>query len=235
MPDAVNNGQYGIGIVIDFFGLSAKARASRSSSSTRRVTAIVPANVGIIANAKNPKARKRFVEFLLSEEGQQILLDPKISRLPVRPATYAKAPAGLSQSRSTARSRPKVNFDSDLSETRYELVNSLFDRIITFRLKELDAAWKAIHDAEAKLGGKRQRRRRQSCSPRRASSPRRADQRGGSQATRRSPALFQRRRPRRRPRQAEFEEKWEQPARKNYAEARRAREEARSLATCAET
>jgi hypothetical protein len=37
-----------------------------------------------------------------------------------------------------------------VSEARYALLNSLFDRIITFRLKELNAAWKAIHEAEAK-------------------------------------------------------------------------------------
>ena len=36
VPDAVNSGQYGVGIVIDFFGLSARRRASRSISSTRR-------------------------------------------------------------------------------------------------------------------------------------------------------------------------------------------------------
>ncbi len=47
-----------------------------------------------------------------------------------------------------------MNFNVDLSEKRYELVNSLFDRVITFRLKELNAAWKSIHDAEDKLGDK---------------------------------------------------------------------------------
>jgi Lon protease-like protein len=50
--------------------------------------------------------------------------------------------------------RAKVNFNADLSEDRYALVHSLFDQTITFRLKELQAATKAIHDAEAKLAGK---------------------------------------------------------------------------------
>jgi hypothetical protein len=49
-----------------------------------------------------------------------------------------------------------VNFDADLSEDRYSLVHSLFDQTITFRLKELQAATKAIQTAEARLaaGGK---------------------------------------------------------------------------------
>ena len=44
-----------------------------------------------------------------------------------------------------------MNFDSDLSESRYCLGSSLFDQIITFRHKELVAATKAIHDAEKRL------------------------------------------------------------------------------------
>jgi phosphoglycerate transport regulatory protein PgtC len=152
VPDAVNSGQYGIGIVIDFFGLSAKASGFPVEFVYPTVTTIVPANVGLIANAKNPKAAEAFVEFLLSEEGQQILLDPKIQRLPVRPATYDKAPAGYPNPFKDASLGSRVSFNADLSEARYHLVNSLYDRLITFRLKELNAAWKAIHDAEAKLG-----------------------------------------------------------------------------------
>ncbi|HYJ44823.1 MAG TPA: extracellular solute-binding protein [Xanthobacteraceae bacterium] len=150
VPDAVNSGQYGVGIVIDFFGLSAKASGFPVEFVYPSVTAIVPANVGIIANAKNQKTAEAFVEFLLSEDGQQILLDPKIQRLPVRPASYAKAPAGYPNPFSDKSLGAKVKFDADVSEGRYELVNSLFDRVVTFRLKELNAAWKAIHAAEKK-------------------------------------------------------------------------------------
>ena len=99
-------------------------------------------------------AAEAFVEFLLSEEGQQILLDPKIQRLPVRLDTYEKAPAGYPNPFKDARLAKGITFNSELSEKRYELLNSLFDRVVTFRLKELNAAWKAIQTAEAKLGAK---------------------------------------------------------------------------------
>jgi phosphoglycerate transport regulatory protein PgtC len=150
VPDAVNSGQYGVGIVIDFFGLSAKASGFPVEFVYPSVTTIVPANVGIIANAKNQKAAEAFVEFLLSEEGQQILLDPKIQRLPVRLATYDKAPAGYPNPFKDTSIGASVSFNAGLSEARYELLNSLYDRVVTFRLKELNAAWKAIHDAEKK-------------------------------------------------------------------------------------
>ena len=115
------------------------------------VTAIVPASIALIDGARNAEAGKRFIQFTLSEEGQALLLDKKISRLPVLPSMYAKAPAGYPNP-FTGGIKAKVNFDSDLSESRYYLVSSMFDQIITFRHKELVAATKAIHDAEKRLG-----------------------------------------------------------------------------------
>ena len=47
-----------------------------------------------------------------------------------------------------------MNFDADLSESRYYVVSSIFDHAITFRHKELVAATRAINDAAAKLAGK---------------------------------------------------------------------------------
>ena len=154
VPDGVNNGQYGIGLVIDFFGLSARASGFPVEFVYPSVTAIVPANIGLIANAKNAELGKKFIAFALSEEGQQLLFDPKISRLPVLPAMYAKAPAGYPNPFG-GKIKPKVNFDSDLSRTRYYVVNALYDQTITFRHKELVAATKAIHEATARLAGKK--------------------------------------------------------------------------------
>ncbi|MBI3373746.1 MAG: extracellular solute-binding protein [Betaproteobacteria bacterium] len=153
VPEGVNNGQYGIGLVIDFFGLSAKASGFPVEFHYPSVTAIVPANIGLIANAKSAELGKKFIAFTLSDEGQQLLLDPKISRLPVLPATYARAPAGYPNPYG-GTIKAKVNFDSELSEQRYFLVSAIFDHAITFRHKELAAASKAIHDASAKLAGR---------------------------------------------------------------------------------
>lgn len=153
VPDGVQSGQFGIGLVIDFFGLAAKNSGFPVEFSYPSVTSIVPANIALVAGAKNAEAGKRFINFTLSEEGQQLLLEPKISRLPVLPATYAKAPAGYPNPFG-GTIQAKVNFDSNLSESRYYVVSSLFDQIITFRHKELVAATRAIHDAEKRLGGR---------------------------------------------------------------------------------
>lgn len=153
VPDGVSNGQFGIGLVIDFFGLAARNSGYPVEFHYPSVTSIVPANIGLVAGAKDAEAGKRFIRFTLSPEGQKLLLDPKISRLPVLPETYKQAPPGYPNPYS-GQIKAKVNFDSEVSEARYYLVSAMFDHSITFRHKELQAATKAIHQAAAKLQGK---------------------------------------------------------------------------------
>ncbi|MGH6768209.1 MAG: ABC transporter substrate-binding protein [Xanthobacteraceae bacterium] len=227
VPDAVNSGQYGLGIVIDFFGLSAKASGFPVEFVYPTVTAMVPANVGIIANAKNQKAAQAFVEFLLSEEGQQLLLDPKIQRLPVRLSTYKKAPKGYPNPFTDARFSKGVTFNADLSEKRYQLLNSLFDRVVTFRLKDLNAAWRAIQTTEAKLGTKASASAKKML----ADARRLATSVPVSEKEAVDPAIAGAFRALKKGqkaagRQAEFENRWDAAAVKNYAEAKSLAEKA---------
>ncbi|MGB5409471.1 MAG: extracellular solute-binding protein, partial [Thiogranum sp.] len=71
VPDGVNSGQFGIGIVIDFFGLSSQASGFPVEFVYPTVTTMVPANIGIVKNAPNAVAAGAFVEFLLSDEVQE--------------------------------------------------------------------------------------------------------------------------------------------------------------------
>lgn len=150
VPDGVNSGQFGLGIVIDFFGFSSKASGFPVDFVYPTVTTLVPANIGIVKNAPNADNAATFVEYLLSPEGQEVLLDPKIRRLPVNPATYAKAPEDFPNPFKDKSIGAAVKFDLDLSKGRYNVVNALFDVMITYRLNELRAAVKAIQEAKAK-------------------------------------------------------------------------------------
>ena len=155
VPDGVNNGQFGIGLVIDFFGLAGKYSGFPVEFAYPDVTAVVPANIALVAGGKNPAEARQFIAFTVSAAGQELLLDPKISRLPILPPEQLKGklPAGYPNPFEIAR-RAKLQFDSDLSESRYNLVSALFDQTITFRLKELQAATQAIHSADAALARK---------------------------------------------------------------------------------
>ncbi len=154
VPDGVNSGQFGIGIVIDFFGFSSQASGFPVEFRYPTVTTLVPANIAIINNAPHPQAAAAFIEFLLSDAGQKILLNPKIRRLPVNPAAYADAPADFPNPFKDSSIGARVKFDVLKSKARYNLVNSLFDVMITYRLNDLRKAAKAIQEAEAAMVGK---------------------------------------------------------------------------------
>jgi spermidine/putrescine-binding protein len=151
VPDGVNSGQFGVGVVIDFFGLSSQASGFPVEFVYPKVTTLVPANIAILNNAPHPKAAAAFIEFLLSPQGQETLLNPKIRRLPVNPKTYAKAPSDFPNPFKDKSIGAAVKFDVDLSKNRYNLVNSMFDVMITYRLGDLQAATRAIQRAQAAL------------------------------------------------------------------------------------
>ncbi|RKJ94632.1 ABC transporter substrate-binding protein [Alicycliphilus denitrificans] len=150
VPDGVNNGQYGIGIVIDFLALAGKYSGYPVDFTYPTMTAVVPANIALIAGAKNADEAKKFMAYTMSVPGQQLLFDPKIGRLPILPYSMLKPPAGYPVPQDIAK-RAKVQFNTELSGQRYPVVISLFDQMVTFRLKELQAATKSIHEAAAAL------------------------------------------------------------------------------------
>ena len=232
VPDGVNSGDFGIGIVIDFFGLSSKASGFPVDFVYPKVTTLVPANVGVIKNAPHPQAARAFIDFLLSDEGQTILLDKKIMRLPVNPKAYAKAPPGFPNPFKDHSIGAAVKFDVLKSKARYNLVNSMFDVMITYRLDDLRNAVKAIQDAEAKLAGKNNPKAKAMIEEARAlvaALP-------ITEAQAADPAfagIFKKKRKKATDkvtgRQAEVEQKWDEMVKSNYAKARKLAEQAASM------
>jgi len=149
VPEAVISGQYGIGVVIDFFGLSAIASGQPVEFAYPSLTSVVPASVGIVKGGPNPQEARAFVNYLLSEAGQMVLFAPEIARLPVIPDLYAKAPKDYPNP--FKKKLGGVEFNDELSSGRRDVVNSLYDHIITFRHNELRDAWKSIYKAEEAL------------------------------------------------------------------------------------
>lgn len=153
VPDGVNTGNFGLGIVIDFFGFSSKASGFPVDFAYPTVTALVPANVAVVSEAPNAEGAVTFIEYLLTPEGQAVLLDPAIMRLPINPATYVNAPEGFPNPFEDNTIGATVQFDVAKSGARYNLVNSMFDVMITYRLDDLRAAVGALQAAEAKHAG----------------------------------------------------------------------------------
>lgn len=232
VPDGVNSGAFGIGIVIDFFGLSSQGSGFPVEFVYPKTTTLVPANVGLIKNAAHPQAARAFINFLLSDEGQTILLDKKIRRLPVNPKTYAKAPQGFPNPFKDSSIGAAVKFDVQLSKARYNLVNSLFDVMITYRLDDLRAATRAIQQAEAAMAGKNNAQAAALIAEARAL----IDAMPVSEKEAADPAfagIFKKKRKKASDkvtgRQAEVEEQWDNFVKTNYEKAKQKAEQALSL------
>jgi ABC-type glycerol-3-phosphate transport system substrate-binding protein len=228
VPEAVNSGQVGFGIVIDFFAFSAQASGFPVKFVYPSITTIVPANVAIIANAPNRGGAEAFVEFLLSPTGQEVLLEPSIRRLPINPAVYAKAPPDYPNPFKDPSLGARVKFDVDVSEKRTNVVDTLFDQTITFQLDALKGATKAIHDAEAALAKKDNAQARALVKEARdlvAAVPVSEAQAASPEITGAFTGAKEKG-----ARQAELEQQWASFARDRYAQARTKAEEAQRLA-----
>ena len=90
---------------------------------------------------------------MLSKEGQKLLIHPHISRVPVFPEGYKdeSIPVGYPQLFRSIQLGSHTAFDVYKSRLRYNLVNSLFDVMITYRIDELKEAVISLQQAEKQL------------------------------------------------------------------------------------
>ncbi len=152
VPKGVAAGDFGIGIVIDFYALREQAQGATVDFVYPPATVLVPASIGILMDAPQPELAARFIEFLVSPQGQQLLLTPEISRLPIRPEIYGPAiPDYYPHPFAASQIGAHKAFDVHRSRLRYNVVNALFDTMITFHLDELRAAMGAVQEAESRL------------------------------------------------------------------------------------
>lgn len=147
----VARGRFGIGPTIDFLANPEGMPGAATRFALPDETLFVPASIAILTDATNREGAERFVDFVLSREGQTLLLDPAIGRLPISPGAYPV--------KEMARGNPfdrdglftKGSFDAGLSAARYELVNMIFDEMITFRRADLARLWRSVRALEAAL------------------------------------------------------------------------------------
>ncbi len=149
--NGVRSGQFGIGLVIDFFGLSSRSLGLPVEFTYPQETVFLPANIALVKGGQNHSLAEKFIEFVTSGAGQRILFRPQVSRLPVQPLAYTDAPPGYPNPFTDAIQTAGLVFDSQLSRKRYHLVNTLFDHLITRKLNDLKHAWNITHLAESDL------------------------------------------------------------------------------------
>ncbi|MXQ13368.1 ABC transporter substrate-binding protein [Microvirga makkahensis] len=147
----VARGRFGIGPTIDFLANPEGVPKGSTRFSLPDETLFVPASIAILADAGNREGAERFVDFVLSPEGQAILLDPAVARLPISPTVYPAGEAAEGSPFERDGLFTRGRFDASLSAARYELVNIIFDEMITFRRSELGRLWRSVQELEAAL------------------------------------------------------------------------------------
>ncbi|MGO9133733.1 MAG: ABC transporter substrate-binding protein [Methylovirgula sp.] len=146
--DAIEIGKAALFLAIDFHPLDAAAKGQPIAIAYPQKTAFLPAYVAELANAPHPQAAKAFIDFLLSQDGQKLLLKPGIDRHPVRPDAY---PAEGVTNPFTLPATALVAFDPDLAQIRRNLDAALFTAALATPHDGLVALWRQIHAAEAQL------------------------------------------------------------------------------------
>lgn len=148
--DRVARGRSGLGVTMDFFAKNAAAQGAPVTVRYPLDTLFSPAHVAILARTRRPDTARRFVDFVLSPEGQRLLLDPSIARLPMRPAAYRSAPVGVINPFSIADLADA--HDASRGMRRQPIVTALFDAAFTNRHEQLCELWQRLRDAEHALG-----------------------------------------------------------------------------------
>lgn len=154
VPKKVKNGEIGIGAVIDYYALTAKANQFPISFTYPKHSLFLPASIAIVKDAPNQDAAEAFVNFLLSEKGQVLLLNTDIRRIPIRTDTFRSAPSDYPNPYSKPGLKNEVAYDIELSKQRYHLVNSIFDNLVTFNFESLKQATGKIIQIEQALAEK---------------------------------------------------------------------------------
>ncbi len=144
---AVESGEAAAGLSIDFFAASAAANGAPVAMVYPIHTAFAPAHLAMTAHAPHPVQAHQFIDFLLSREGQLLLLHPDIGRHPVRLDAYEPPRPGVTNP--FAVHDELFPFNGDLARLRRDAVVTLFDVVIAERLDELKKLWPLIHAAEA--------------------------------------------------------------------------------------
>jgi ABC-type Fe3+ transport system substrate-binding protein len=147
IADDIGKGQAAVGMAIDFSINTAIAKGAPMRFIYPRVNGYSPGQVAIMRQTSHVSQAEDFVSFLLSAEGQKLLFDPTIRRLPARPSVYASKPEGYFDP-FTAEMPLAFVFNPGRALARRNLDKLLFDALITDTQLQLRDTLKTVAKAE---------------------------------------------------------------------------------------
>lgn len=149
VTDEVASGRVALGISIDFFVASAIANGAPVRFEYPAHTALNPGHVARMQGSPNPQGARAFVEFVLSDAGQRLLLDPDIRKLPARESAYADARAPRFNPFVAGR-EGRMDYDDVRGRPRLALDAALFEQWLIADHDELKRLWRRVAALEAR-------------------------------------------------------------------------------------
>ncbi|WP_258553473.1 ABC transporter substrate-binding protein [Paracoccus pantotrophus] len=144
--EGVESGDFAIGLTIDFLALTREGLVFRYG----RPVILIPARIAALQGGTQPDAAREFMDFVLSPEGQRILLHPDIRRIPADPDIRAELSESLDPAIRAALNFSWSRYDPDLAARRYWQVKQLFEAFVARDLllrRELWRRLRALDDA----------------------------------------------------------------------------------------
>ncbi|WP_286240045.1 ABC transporter substrate-binding protein [Neptuniibacter halophilus] len=146
----VINQRFGLGLTIDFFAFTARYQHPQIGFVYPSPSAFLPVSAGLVKGGAQPEAAEQLIRYLLSPTGQKMLLAPQLSRFPVEEQVLAGQPDHLLNQYQNNIGQT-LDYDSRLAVRRYQLVNALFDELITLRLDFMQQSWASLQQIRKQL------------------------------------------------------------------------------------
>lgn len=144
--DGVANGRFELGLTIDF--LAHSRRQDNLGFVYGTPVMVTPARIAILADGRAPEAAAKFVGFVISDDGQRLLLSPDIARTPHSARIRAEATARHHRVLEDALMLTWLEYNAALASRRYWAVNALFDAFIFEVFDTRRAAWRRLRQLE---------------------------------------------------------------------------------------
>lgn len=142
VPSVVAKGEFAVGFAVPSYMAFEERLAGFDIRFVAPKTAwITPEPIGIVAGAKNPKAARAFIEFLLTERGQKVFMERGL--FPITPQYRVKGAPGSNAEKAvefTGGVRSYFDqevtniYDDDKAQARYNDVNAQFR-------KDIETVW----------------------------------------------------------------------------------------------
>lgn len=153
----VTLGETACAFAIDFYGLSQIAEAGRTNMTfvlPEDFTAVSPDGIAILKGAPHLITARRFIDFVLGEEGQRLWFLPRghpegpqqfsIERMSIRPDFYRRYRAVSNIEFSPFDRKGSFRYDAGVARDRREVLAALVGALLVDPHPELRQAWRTI-------------------------------------------------------------------------------------------